>query len=71
MQKLVSTEHTSSKRVVKDGKVYWNNVAGTKQSQDVNVTQMNVKDLKTGEHMFYNPKSGVQGVAGGNRDKKK
>lgn len=63
-------EHTSSKRVSKDGKVSWNNHEGTKQSHEVNVTQMNVKDTKTGDHTFYNPKSGKMGVALGGAERK-
>lgn len=58
---------TSSKRVVSDGRVSWGNYNGTKDSHDVQVDQMNYKDTSTGDHTFYNPKSGAQGVAGGNR----
>lgn len=63
--------HTSSKRVVKDGKVSWNNHEGTKESHEVNATQMNVKDIKSGDHTFYNPKSGKMGVALGEAERKK
>lgn len=62
---------TSSARVVSEGKVSWNNHEGSKDSHEVQVTQMNVKDINTGDHTFYNAKSGVMGVAGGNRDRKK
>lgn len=47
---------------------YWNNYSGTKESHDVHVNQMNSKDTE-GNHTFYNPNTGVMGVAGGNRDK--
>ncbi len=52
---------TSSSRVSSDGKVSWNNYDGTKESHDVQATQMNVKE--GGDHYFYNTKTGVQGVA--------
>lgn len=61
---------TSSSRTNVDGKISWNNYDGTKGSHDVNVTQMNVKDSKTGDHMFYNPKQGRQGVALGGAERK-
>ena len=63
-------KHTSSERVSKDGKVSWSNYDGTKQSHDVNATQMNVKDTSTGDHTFYNPKSGRMGVALGDAERK-
>lgn len=62
---------TSTGRMCKDGVVTWNNHEGTKASHEVNVTQMNSKNVNTGDHTFYNQKSGVMGVAGGNRDSKK
>lgn len=52
---------TSSKRVSSDGKVSWNNYEGSKESHDVQATQMNVKE--NGDHYFYNTQTGVQGVA--------
>lgn len=61
---------TSSSRISSGGKVSWNNYSGSKESHDVAVTQMNVKDTETGDHTFYSPASGRMGVAGGNRDKK-
>lgn len=60
---------TSSDRIVKEGKVSWNNYPGTKESRDIVATQMNVKDTETGDHTFYSPSSGRSGVAGGNRGK--
>ena len=63
-------EHTSSSRVSNDGKVSWNNYEGTKQSHEVNATQMNVKDIESGDHTFYNPKSGKMGVALGGAERK-
>lgn len=60
---------TSSERVNQDGKVSWNNYDGTKSSHDIQATQMNSKDTTTNDHTFYNTKSGVMGVAGGNRDR--
>ena len=64
------SDHTTSggsKR--KDSSGYsWNNYTGTKVSHDVQADQLNSKDY-SGNHTFYSPKSGRQGVAGGNRDK--
>jgi hypothetical protein len=48
--------------------VSWGNYSGTKNSHDVQVNQMNSKDMD-GNHSFYSPKSGKQGQAGGNRNK--
>lgn len=63
-------EHTSSQRVSSDGKVSWNNYEGTKQSHEVNASQMNVKDVESGDHTFYNTKSGKMGVALGGAERK-
>lgn len=52
---------TSSKRVSSEGKVSWNNYEGTKESHDIQATQMNVKE--NGDHYFYNTQTGVQGTA--------
>ena len=52
---------TSSKRVSSEGKVSWNNYEGTKESHDVQATQMNVKE--NGDHYFYNTRTGVSGAA--------
>lgn len=62
--------HTSSERVVKDGKVLWGNIEGDKKSHEINVTQMNVKDTKTGDHIYYNTKSGKMGAALGGAERK-
>ncbi len=61
---------TSSPRTNSEGKVSWRNYDGTKDYHDVNATQMNVKDKKTGDHMFYNLKQGRQGVALGGAERK-
>ncbi len=52
---------TSSKRVSSDGKVSWNNYDGSKQSHDIQATQLNMKE--NGDHYFYNTRTGVQGAA--------
>ena len=64
----MSKNTTSSERVVKDGKVSWNQYDGTKESHDVNVTQMNIKS-SDGTHSFYNSKQGREGVAGPNAER--
>lgn len=65
----VSDHSTSGGSKIKDSEGYsWNNYSGTKDSRDVTVNQYNVKDYD-GNHKFYNPKTGVQGEAGGNRNK--
>ena len=61
---------TSSQRVVKDGVVTWNNHQGTKQNHEVNATQMNSKNIETGDHTFYNTKTGRSGVALGGAERK-
>ncbi len=61
---------TSSKRTNENGKVAWNTYDGTKKSRDINVTQMNIKNTKTGDHAYYNPKQGRQGVALGGAERK-
>lgn len=66
----MSSKTTSSKRTNVDGKIGWNQYDGEKNCHDVNVTQMNIKDSKTGDHMYYNPKQGRQGVALGNAERK-
>ena len=48
--------------------VSWTNYSGTKDSHDIEANQFNSKDIE-GNHTFYSPKSGVQGQAGGNRDR--
>lgn len=60
---------TSSKRTIVDGKVGWNGYDGSKESHDINVTQMNIKDVNTGDHIYYNPKQGRQGVALGGAER--
>ena len=66
---MVSDRSTQAgtKRTDSDG-YSWSNYSGSKDSHDVQVDQMNSKDYE-GNHTFYSPKSGRQGVAGGNRDK--
>lgn len=63
---------TSSKRINQDDKTSWNQYSGSKQSHDVNVNQMNIKDNKTGDHYFYNPKqgNGRSGVCFGDAERK-
>ena len=61
---------TSTARMAKDGKVTWNNHEGTKASHEVNATQMNSKDISTGDHRFYNTKTGVSGIALGGAERK-
>ena len=56
-----------TKREDSDG-YSWTNYSGYKESHDVEADQMNSKDYE-GNHTFYSPKSGHQGVAGGNRNK--
>lgn len=68
---MLSDNSTSAGTRRNDSKgVSWNNYQGTKTSHDVRVDQMNFKS-KDNDHTFYSPKSGKQGVAGGNRDRKK
>lgn len=71
---LTSDHRTSagSKYHDSDG-VSWCNYSGTKDSHDVQVNQMNSKNYegKYGEHAFYSPKSGREGIAGCNADRKK
>ncbi len=60
-----------TKRSDSDG-YSWSNYSGSKESHDVEANQMNSKDYdgEYGSHTFYSPKSGVQGVAGPNADRK-
>ena len=67
--KLLSDSHTSDNRTGDSSGVTWGNYDGNKGNRDVQVTQVNYKNAD-GDHYFYNPKTGVQGMAGGNRDKK-
>ena len=60
---------TSSKRTVEGGKVAWSSYDGTKNARDINVTQMNIKDTNTGDHIYYNPKQGRQGAALGGAER--
>ena len=66
----MANKTTSSPRIVQDEKVSWNQYDGSKKSHDVNVTQMNSKDIETGDHTFYNPKQGRSGVALGGAERK-
>ena len=59
----MSKESTSSDRIVKNGSVSWNNYEGNKGSHNIQATQMNVKDISTGDHKWYNTQSGKSGVA--------
>lgn len=63
--------HSSSDRVVKEEKVSWSNYEGSKDYHEINATQMNIKDLKTGDHIYYNTKSGKMGAALGDAERKK
>ncbi len=66
---LVSDHGTAGDSRVHDSDgVSWNNYSGTKSSHDIEANQFNSKDMD-GNHTFYSPKSGVQGQAGGNRDR--
>ena len=66
---MVSDHSTAgNSRCNDESGVSWTNYSGTKQSHDVTANQMNSKDLE-GNHTFYNPKTGAQGQAGGNRNK--
>ncbi len=60
-----------TKRSDSDG-YSWSNYSGSKGSHDVEVNQMNSKDYEGeyGEHTFYSPKSGAQGVVGPNAERK-
>lgn len=67
---MVSDHSTAGNSRVHDSTgVSWGNYSGTKKSHDVQANQFNSKD-KDGNHSFYNPKTGVQGQVGGNRNKK-
>lgn len=66
--RMTSDHTTSSERHTDNTGVSWQNYEGTKVSRDVQATQFNSKD-KDGNHTFYNTKTGVQGQAGGNRNK--
>lgn len=59
---------TSSKRFTDKEGVSWSNYQGTKESREVNATQLNSK-TKDGMHTFYVPASGKQGVAFDERKK--
>ena len=66
---LASDHGTAGNSRVHDSTgVSWSNFSGTKDSHDVEANQLNTKDRK-GNHTFYSPKSGVQGQAGGERNK--
>lgn len=70
----LASDHSTNggtKRSDSDG-YSWSNYSGSKESHDVEVNQMNSKDYdgEHGEHTFYSPKSGAQGVAGPNADRK-
>ena len=69
MIKPNSGQTTSSKRVNQDGKTSWNQYQGSKDSREVQVTQINIKDNKTGDHYFYNAKQGRSGVALGGAER--
>lgn len=58
---------TSSKRVVSEGKVSWNNYEGSKESHEVNATQQNLK-LPDGTHIYVT-KEGKTGAALGNAER--
>lgn len=59
---------TSSKRYKDTDGICWSNYQGTKESRDVNATQLNSK-TKDGMHTFYSPASGRQGAAFDERKK--
>jgi hypothetical protein len=70
----LASDHSTSggtKRSDSDG-YSWTKYSGSKESHDVEADQMNSKDYegKYGEHTFYSPKSGKQGVAGSNASRK-
>ena len=69
MIKPNSEQTTSSKRENKGGKISWNQYQGSKDSREIQVTQMNIKDTKTGDHYFYNTKQGRSGVALGGAER--
>ena len=54
----------SSKRTSSEGKVSWQNYGQNSQGENI-TTQMNVKDTSTGDHTWYKPLTGEQGVAVG------
>lgn len=67
--RMVSDHSTAGDSRVHDSTgVSWDNYSGTKSSHDVQANQLNSKDMD-GNHSFYSPKTGVQGQAGGNRNK--
>lgn len=67
--KQLSDCTTSDNRKGDSSGVIWTNYQGLKGSREVQATQVNFKDSED-NHFFYNTKTGVQGMAGGNRDKK-
>lgn len=54
----------SSDRTVANGHVSWQNQE-TNHNGEIVTTQMNVKDIETGDHKFYDRLTGEQGVAFG------
>lgn len=70
---LINHQTTNGGTKRKDSEGYsWATYEGTKDSHEVQATQMNSKDYdgKYGSHTFYNTKTGAQGVAGPNADRK-
>lgn len=59
---------TSSDRYKDEEGISWSNYQGTKDSHDVNATQLNSKTYD-GAHTFYSPASGRQGAAFDERKK--
>ena len=67
--RMVSDHSTAGDSRVHDSSgVSWNNYSGTKQSHDGQANQLNSKD-RDGNHQFYNTRTGIEGEAGGNRNR--
>ena len=63
---LLSSSTTHGNSNSRDGNISsWNNYDGMKDSHDVQATQMNEKNLQTGEHIYYNTKLGREGATVG------
>lgn len=70
MQLFSDSSTQGGSKLNKDGVVSWNNYQGSKESHDVEVTQMNMKDTDSGDHIYYNPKTGKEGAALGTERQK-
>ena len=66
---MMSSQTTAgNSRIGNSTGTVWNNYSGSKHSHNIQANQINFKN-SSGDHYFYNTQTGVQGMAGGNRNK--